>query len=175
MKWYDAVRDFLYVHPWLQGLIFGSLIAIAGGGSFLHRRKERKHVKDLVEANRRIAEANQQANKFREEANRLTVELLNVHKEVATTMQPEKEKIRPRLLQHKGETVMFLRESYRGSYAPSSQTLIDVNEDSVILQTIGPGSQPQSWPLIKITTETDGQGNFMVVFDDGGMSRISRR
>ena len=105
----------------------------------------------------------------------MSVELLNVHKEVATTMQPEKEKIRPRLLQHKGETVMFLRESYRGSYAPSSQTLIDVNEDSVILQTIGPGSQPQSWPLIKITTETDGQGNFMVVFDDGAMSRISRR
>jgi hypothetical protein len=203
MRWYDAVRDSLYVHPWFQGLIFGSLIAIAGGGSFLHRRKERKHAKDLVEANRRIAEANQhsnklreeanrlnaellsahqdlaeanqQANKFREEANRLSVELLNVHKEVATTMQPEKEKIRPRLLQHKGETVMFLRESYRGSYAPSSQTLIDVNEDSVILQTIGPGSQPQSWPLIKITTETDGQGNFMVVFDDGGMSRISRR
>ncbi len=78
MKWYDAVRDFLYVHPWLQGLIFGSLIAIAGGGSFLHRRKERKHARDLVVAN-------QQANTYREEANRLSAELLKVHTAQAET------------------------------------------------------------------------------------------
>jgi hypothetical protein len=71
MKWYDALRDFLYIHSWLQGLLFGSLIAVAGGGSLLHRRKERKHAKDLVDAN-------QQANKYREEANRLNAELLKV-------------------------------------------------------------------------------------------------
>jgi hypothetical protein len=171
MKWYDAVRDFLYVHSWLQGLIFGSLIAVVGGGSFLHRRKERKHAKDLVEATRKLAEANQQATKFREEANRLSAELLKVHREVATTLQPERERIRPRLLQHKGKTVMFWRESYRGSYEPSPQILVDVNEDSVILQANGPGNPPSSWPLIKITTETDAQGRFMVVFDDRGMPR----
>jgi hypothetical protein len=85
MKWYDAVRDFLYVHPWLQGLIFGSLIAIAGGGSLLHRRKELKHAKDLVEANRKIADANNEANTFREEANRLSEGLLEVHTAQAET------------------------------------------------------------------------------------------
>lgn len=78
MKWYYAARDFLYVHAWLQGLIFGSLIAIAGGGSFLHRRKERKHVKDL-------AEATQQANTYRDEANQLSAELLKVHTAQAET------------------------------------------------------------------------------------------
>jgi len=171
MKWYDAMRDFLYVHPWLQGLIFGSLIAVIGGGSFLHRRKERKHAKDLVEATRKLAEANQQANTYREEANRLSAELLKVHKEFAAAMQPEKERIRPRLLAHKGKTVMVWKESYRGSYEPSPQVLVDVNEDSVILQASGPGNLPYSWPLSKITTETDGQGRFMVVFDDRVMSR----
>jgi|HubBroStandDraft_4_1064222.scaffolds.fasta_scaffold03267_8 hypothetical protein len=193
MRWYDAGREFLYVHPWLQGLIFGSLIAIAGGGSFLHRRKERKHAKDLVEANEQgnrfreeanrlatellsvqqaLVEANQRANTYREDANRLSAELLKVQREIAT---PQKEKLRPRLLEHKGKTVMFLRESYRGAYEPSPQTLLDANEDSVILESGGPGSQPFSYPLIKITTETDAHGRFMVVFDDGATPRISRR
>lgn len=171
MKWYDSVRDFLYVHSWLQGLLFGSLIAIAGGGSFLHRRKERKHAKDLVEANLKIADANQQANKYREEANRLSAELLKVHKDFAATMQPEKEKIRPRLLQQKGKSVMVWRESYRLAYEPIDQTLVDVNEDNVILQSQGPGNQPFAWPLNKLGIETDAQGRFMVVLDDRGIPR----
>jgi septal ring factor EnvC (AmiA/AmiB activator) len=200
MRWYDAGREFLYVHPWLQGLIFASLAAIAGGGSFLHRRKERKHAKDLVEANQKIAETNQQTNNLREEANRLTTELLSAHQDLAEANQrantyreeantlnaellkvhrevaiPQKEKLRPRLLEHKGKIVMFLRESYRGSYEPAPQMLLDANEDSVIFLSGGPGGQPFSYPLIKITTETDAQGRFMVVFDDGATPRISRR
>jgi hypothetical protein len=172
MKWYNAVRDFLYVHSWLQGLIFGSLVAVIGGGSFLHRRKERQHARDLVEVTRRLGEANQEANQFRGEANRLSAELLKAHKEFAATMQPEKEKIRPRLLQQKGKTVMFLRESYRGSYEPSIQILVDVNEDSIILRGSGTGNQPTaSWPLVKVTTETDAEGRFMVVFDDSAKPR----
>src|ERR1700681_3589874 len=107
MKLYDAVRTFLYVHPWFQGFLFGSMVAIIGGGSFLHRRTERRHAKDLVEANRK-------ANKYREEANRLSSELLEVHKAVAATMQPEKDKIRPRLLQQVGKSVMVQEESHRG-------------------------------------------------------------
>ena len=169
MKWYYAARDFLFVHPWLHDLIFGSLLAITGGGSFLHRRTERKHAKDLVDANGKIAEAEQEANKFRKEANRLNGELLRVQQDLAARTQPEKEKIRPRLLQHKDKRVMFLRESYRGEYGPDTRTLVDVNEDSVILQTIGPGSQPQDLPLTKITTETDAQGRLVVVFNDGGI------
>jgi hypothetical protein len=165
MKWYNAVRDFLYVHSWLQGLIFGSLVAVIGGGSFLHRRKERQHARDLVDATRKLAEANQEANQYR-------AELLKAHKEFAATMQPEKEKIRPRLLQQKGKNVMFLRESYRGSYEPSIQILVDVNEDSIILRGSGTGNQPTaSWPLVKVTTETDAEGRFMVVFDDSAKPR----
>jgi hypothetical protein len=171
MKWYDALRDFLYLHTWLQALIFGSLIAIAGGGSFLHRRKERKHASDLVEATQKLAEANHQANKYREENNKLSAALLKVHQDVAATMQPEKEKIRPRLLQQKGKSVMVLRESYRLSYEPSEQTLVDVNEDNVILQAKEPGSAPLSWPLNKVGIETDARGRFMVVLDDRGIAR----
>jgi hypothetical protein len=93
MKWYDAARDFLYVHPWLQGLIFGSLIAIAGGGSFLHRRKERKHARDLVKAN-------EQANSYREEANRLSGALLKVH-----TAQAETAKLITQALNQQGNVL----------------------------------------------------------------------
>src|ERR1700738_3321883 len=78
MNLYNAARHFLYIHPWFQTLLFGSLIAVIGGGSFLHRRKERRHAKDLVEAN-------QQANRYREEANQLSAELLKVHTAQAET------------------------------------------------------------------------------------------
>jgi hypothetical protein len=85
MKWYSAVRDFLYVHTWLQGLVLGSLIAIIGGGSFFFRRKELKHARDHVEATKRLAEANQQANTYREQANQARAELLKVHTAQAET------------------------------------------------------------------------------------------
>ena len=78
MKWYYAVRDFLYIHPWFQALIFSSLAAIAGGGSVLHRRKELKHAKDL-------ADADEKANVYREEANRLSAALLEVQSAQAET------------------------------------------------------------------------------------------
>jgi hypothetical protein len=124
MKWYDAVRDFLYLHTWLQALIFGSLIAITGGGSFLHRRKERKHASDLVEVTQKLAEANQHANKYHEENTRLSAELLKVHQDIAATMQPEKEKIKPRLLQNRGKHIMVSRESLRTAHDPSAAILV---------------------------------------------------
>lgn len=80
MKWYDAVKDFLYVHSWLQALIFGSLISIAGGGSILYRRRELQHARDLVKAN-------EEANTFRKEANRLSTGLLEVHTAQAATAE----------------------------------------------------------------------------------------
>src|ERR1700676_5247609 len=168
MEWYDAVKTFLYIHPWFQALLFGSMIAVIGGGSFLHRRKERRRAKELVETNR-------EANKYREEANRLSAELLEVHRAIATTMQPEKDKIKPRLLKQVGKSVMVQRESYRVSYNPSAAILGDVNEDSVILKADGSGQfDPYHWPLSKVAIETDPEGRFLIVLDDRG-SAVSRR
>jgi hypothetical protein len=170
MNLYDAARDFLYTHPWFQAFLFGSLIAVIGGGSFLHRRKERRHAKDLVEATQKVVEANRQANESRELANQLSAELLKVHKDFVATMQPEKEKIRPRLLLRKGTSVMVWHESHRLTYLPSAAILVDVNEDSVILKTDGSGeTTPYGWPLNKVTIETDGQDRFVIVLDDRGI------